>query len=74
MKISIEDLHQAVDIVGQAGGSEAAIVAQFVADLAVTAQFNASAGAISPKEVHRLLRLRIARRASSLRSVNDTVH
>jgi hypothetical protein len=74
MKISIEDLHQAVDIVGQAAGPEAAIVAQFVADLAITAQFNASARAISPEEAHRLLRLRIARHASSMHCANNTVH
>jgi hypothetical protein len=35
MKISIEDLREAGDIAGQAGGAEAAIVAQFLVDLAV---------------------------------------
>ena len=42
MKISLEDLREAAAVVGEAGGPEAAIVAQFAVDLAVTAQFNAN--------------------------------
>jgi hypothetical protein len=39
MKLSVGDFRQALDIIGDAGGSEAAIVAQFALDLAVTARF-----------------------------------
>jgi hypothetical protein len=38
MKLSIEDFRQALDLIGEAGGTEAAIVAQFAFDLAVTAR------------------------------------
>jgi hypothetical protein len=33
MKLSVGDFRQALDIIGDAGGSEAAIVAQFALDL-----------------------------------------
>ena len=64
MKISVEDLRKTAEIVRQAGGAEAAIVVQFVVDLAVTARFNAVGEAIAPREARRLLRLRLTRHRS----------
>jgi hypothetical protein len=53
MKISIEDLREAAGAVGEAGGAQAAIVAQFVVDLAVTAQFTATGDDVrAPREAH----------------------
>jgi hypothetical protein len=55
MKISIEDLREAAGAVGEAGGAQAAIVAQFVVDLAVTAQFTATGDDVrAPREAHDL--------------------
>jgi hypothetical protein len=53
MKLNIEDFRQALDLIGEAGRAEAAIVAQFALDLAVTAR--SSAAGIAPQEAHRLL-------------------
>lgn len=70
MKLRIEDLRQALDVIGDAGGAEAAIVAQFALDLAVTARF----GTIEGQEARRLLRLRIARHRAAQHASSSTVH
>ena len=49
MTLSIDDFRQALDIIGDSAGAEAAIVAQFALDLAVTAQFRSEAAASMPK-------------------------
>jgi hypothetical protein len=65
VKLSVEELRTALDIIG--AGEEAAIVAQFALDLAITAQF--SANGIAPARARQLLHLRIARhRAAQLMS------
>jgi hypothetical protein len=74
MKISMEDLRKGAGIVGQAGGAEAAIVAQFVVDLAVTARFNAGGEAIAPREARRLLRLRLTRHRALTYQATDSIH
>ena len=74
MKISVDGLHKAGGIVGQAGGAEAAIVAQFVVDLAVTARFNAAGEAIAPREARRLLRLQLSRHRALSYQTTDSVH
>jgi hypothetical protein len=74
MKISIEDLREAGDIAGQAGGAEAAIVAQFLVDLAVTARFNSPGETIAPREARRLLRLRLARHRALIYQTTDSIH
>ena len=74
MNISVEDLHRAAGIVGQAGGAEAVIVAQFVVDLAVTARFNAAGEAIALREARRLLRLRLFRYRALSYQTTDSVH
>lgn len=61
MKPSVDDFRQALDIIGDAGGGEAAIVAQLALDLAVTAQFRSDSYSMDAEEVPRLLCLRIAR-------------
>ena len=74
MKISLEDLREAAAVVGEAGGPEAAIVAQFVVDLAVTARFNAAGEVIAPREARRLLRLRLTRRRALTYPPTDSIH
>ena len=39
MKLNIDDFRHAFDTIGDSGGQEAAVVAQFALDLAVTVQF-----------------------------------
>ena len=74
MKISIEYLRKVLGIVDQAGGAEAAIVAQFAVDLAVTVRFNAAGEGIAPREANRLLRLRLARHRALTYQTNDSIH
>jgi hypothetical protein len=74
MKISVEDLREAAGIVGQACGAEAAIVAQFVVDLAVTARFNAAGEVIAPREARRLFRLRLSRHRALTYQTTDSIH
>ena len=59
MNIDIKDFREALDKIGDAAGEEAAIVAQFALDLAVTAKF--AAHHIEPANARQLLRLRMAR-------------
>jgi hypothetical protein len=72
VKLSIEDIRRALDTVGNAAGEEAAIVAQFALDLAVTAQF--CPDGIEPARARQLLRLRIARHRAAQQMSNVTVH
>ncbi len=74
MKLRVEDLRQALDVIGDAGGAEAAIVAQFALDLAVTARFGAARKPIEPQEARRLLRLRIARHRAAQHASSSAVH
>jgi hypothetical protein len=67
MMLSIDDFRQALDIIGDSAGAEAAIVAQFALDLAVTAQFREEGGGLDAKDARRLVHLRLARhRAAQL--------
>jgi len=74
MKISLEDLREAAGVAGEVGGPEAAIVAQFVVDLAVTARFNAAGEVIAPREARRLLRLRLTRHRALTYPPTDSIH
>jgi hypothetical protein len=74
MKIRLEDLREAAAVVSEAGGPEAAIVAQFVVDLAVTARFNAAGEVIAPREARRLLRLRLTRHRALTYPPTDSIH
>ena len=74
MKLSIEDFREALDIVGDSAGQEAAIVAQFALDLAVTAQFRADGATIEPAKAQQLLRLRIARHRAAQQMSSVAVH
>jgi hypothetical protein len=46
VKINIEDFREALDVVGDSAGQEAAICAQFALDLAVTAPFRTDASRV----------------------------
>jgi hypothetical protein len=72
VKLSIEDFREALDIIGDGAGQEAAIVAQFALDLAVTAKF--AVDPIEPATAHELLRLRIARHRAAQQMSNVAVH
>jgi len=74
VKLSIEDFREALDIVGDAAGQEAAIVAQFALDLAVTAQFRTDGATIEPAKARQLLRLRIARHRAAQQMSSVAVH
>jgi hypothetical protein len=72
MNLSIDDFREALDIIGDGAGQEAAIVAQFALDLAVTAKF--AVDPIEPATAHELLRLRIARHRAAQQMSNVAVH
>jgi len=74
MKVSVDDFRQALDIIGDSSGQEAAIVAQSALDLAVTAQFRSDGGTIEPAEARRLLRLRVARHRVAQQTSSATIH
>jgi len=74
MKVNVEDFKHAIEIIGDAGGAEAAIVAQFALDLAVTARFQHAEKPMTPERAHRLLHLRIARHRAAWHARNGTVH
>jgi hypothetical protein len=70
MQLSIEELKDAVELLGDAGGEEAAIISQFVLDLAVS-RFNNDGESLGKNDVRKLLQLRIARhRAAGYRTTN----
>jgi len=72
VKPNIEDFNEAVGIIGDGVGQEAAIVAQFALDLAVTAQFRMHE--IEPAKARQLLRLRIARHRAAQQMSSVAVH
>jgi hypothetical protein len=72
VKIKIENFREALDTVGNAAGPEAAIVAQFALDLAVTAQF--CPDGIEPARARQLLHLRIARHRAAQQMSSVAVH
>jgi hypothetical protein len=74
MNIGIRGLLEAADIVGQAGEAEAAIIAQFMVDLALTAQFSGDGEVIAPREAGRLLRLRLARHRALTYQTSHSIH
>ena len=74
MKVDIEDFKHALDIIGDMGGTEAAIVAQLALDLAVTARFHRTSNPIGPEQVQRLLRERIAQHYAAQCTVSRTIH
>ena len=74
MKLNIDDFRHALDTIGDSGGQQAAIVAQFALDLAVTAQFQSDEIAMEPAEARRLLRLRIARHRAAQLVSSVTIH
>jgi hypothetical protein len=65
MQVSLEEFREALDVIGDDAGDEAAIVAQFALDVAVTAKFRANA--IEPARARQLLRLRIAHHRAAQR-------
>jgi len=74
VKLSIEDFREALDIIGDVAGQEAAIVARFALDLAVIAQFRADGATIEPAKARQLLRLRVARHRAAHQASSVAVH
>lgn len=74
MKVNVEDFKHALEIIGDAAGAEAAIVAQFALDLAVTTRFQRADKPMTPERAHRLLHLRIARHRAARHARRGTVH
>jgi len=72
VKLSIEHIRNALDIIGDSAGQEAAIVAQFALDLAITGQF--CPDGIDPSRQRQLLRLRIARHRTAQQMSSVAVH
>jgi hypothetical protein len=72
VKLSIEHIRKALDIIGDSAGQELAIVAQFALDLAITAQF--CPDGIDPSRERQLLRVRIARHRAAQRMPSVAVH
>ncbi len=72
VKLSIEHIRKALDIIGDSAGQEAAIVAQFALDLAITAQF--CPDGIDPSRERQLLLLRIARHRAAQQMPSVAVH
>jgi hypothetical protein len=70
VKLSIENIRKALDIVGNAAGPEPAIVAQFALDL--TAQF--CPDGIEPARARQLLHLRIARHRAAQQMSSVAIH
>ena len=74
MPFSVEELKDAVEQVGDAGGAEAAIIAQLVLDLAVSARFNSDGEPPRRNDVRKLLQLRLARYHAAKYPPSDTIH
>jgi len=74
MKLDIDNFRHALDTIGDSGGLEAAIVAQFALDLAVTAQFRSDGGRLDSVNARRLLHLRIARHRAVQHQASGTIH
>ena len=67
MTLSIDDFRQALDIIGDSAGAEAAIVAQFALDLAVTTQFHSEGGDFSTCALRATVRRKTKRAVRSTR-------
>ena len=74
MKLSAEEFRDAIGIIGEAGGAEAAIVAQFALDLAVAAHFTRKGRPIEPAMARHLLRLRLARHRAKYIHSSGVIH
>jgi hypothetical protein len=72
--MSIEEFKNSVDLLGDAGGPEVSIVAQFLLDLAVSTQFSDGDKPMSKAEIRNLLKLRIARHRSRSYRTGNNVH
>jgi len=74
MTLSIDDFRQALDVIGDSVGAEAAVVAQFALDLAVTAQFRSEGGGLDAEDARRLLHLRLARHRAAQHQASAAIH
>ncbi len=74
MRLSIEKFRDAVELLGDAGGAEAAIIAQLALDLAVSTRFNDDDKPMTIDDARKLLRLRIARHRAASYRTSRTVH
>jgi hypothetical protein len=74
VQLEINEIREAVELLGDTGGAEARIVAQLVLDLAISARFNSENGPIAKDVVRKLLHLRIARHRAANHPGSQTVH
>ena len=74
MKLDVTEFRRALDIIGDSCGEEAAILAQFALDLAITAHSSAADKSIDSGAAQRLLRLRIARHWVANTASSRAVH
>lgn len=74
MLLKIEEVRDTVRLIGDAGGTEAAIVAQLALDLAMSARFANEGQALTAEGVRRLLLLRIARHRAASSRPSTTIH
>jgi hypothetical protein len=74
MPLNMEALRDAVRLIRDAGGAEAAIAAQRALDLAVTARFTNDGRAMTPEAVRKLLLLRLARHRAATSRPSSTIH
>lgn len=72
MQLEIEEIKEAVELLADAGGAEARIVAQLVLDLAISVRFDSET--LSDDAVQKLLHLRIARHRAANYPKSNTVH
>lgn len=71
MKMEIGRLRQAVELVREAAGAEAAMIAQLTVDLAITA---AVKGQLPIQKTNDLLRSRLERYRTKLLPASSTIH
>jgi len=71
MKMEIGKLRQAVELVREAAGAEAAMIAQLTVDLAITA---AVKGQLPIQKTNDLLRSRLERYRTKLLPASSTIH
>lgn len=72
MDLEIKDFRLALDLIGDMGGREAAIVAQLALDLALSARF--ASEPLTPAVAQNLLQQRIARHRATLCPIGTSIH
>ena len=74
MQLEIEEIRDAVELLADAGGAEARIVAQLILDLAISVRSNGENAPMAKDVVRKLLHLRIARYRAANYPKSNTIH